>query len=321
MPGGSISTERRTGELMKSPFTFKKYGQCGMDVSDLWPHLSEVADDICWVRSVYTEIPNHEPSCLMLNTGANQAGRPSMGAWLTYGLGTENQNLPGYVVLCPDIPTTVGPPLWSNGFLPAINQGTYISNKVSTVGPDGMPLDMPEEMREKAEKDKDGKEKLKKVVVEKNFDPKKILNYVNNPKFTLVEQRRELDLLQQAGENPRGRGWQRPAGGSRHPVHGSRIPDADRSSRGFRHPQRVAGDARSLRTRRCRARRSHGCSAGGKRRPHGAALLFEGRPVGRARGYLGPQGECQEFRPGFRGCDQGSQEPRAVERHAGGLRI
>ena len=117
---------------MKSPFKFKKYGQCGMELSELWPHLGEVADDICWVRSVYTEIPNHEPSCLMMNTGANQAGRPSMGAWLTYGLGTENQNLPGYVVLCPDIPTTVGPPLWSNGFLPAINQGTYISNKVQT---------------------------------------------------------------------------------------------------------------------------------------------------------------------------------------------
>ena len=198
MPGGSISTERRTGELMKSPYTFKKHGQCGMDVSDLWPHLSEVVDDICWVRSVYTEIPNHEPSCLMLNTGANQAGRPSMGAWLTYGLGTENQNLPGYVVLCRDIPTTVGPPLWSNGFLPAMNQGTYISNKVATLGPDGQPIDMPEEMRaEKADKDKDGKEKLKKVVVEKNFDPKKILNYVNNPKFSLVEQRRELDLLKQ----------------------------------------------------------------------------------------------------------------------------
>ena len=104
MPGGSIATERHTGELMKSPFAFKKYGQCGMDVSELWPHLGEVADDICWVRSVYTEIPNHEPSCLMMNTGANQAGRPSMGAWLTYGLGTENQNLPGFVVLCPDMP-------------------------------------------------------------------------------------------------------------------------------------------------------------------------------------------------------------------------
>src|SRR4051794_15042329 len=132
LPGGSVATERRTGELMKSPYTFKKYGQSGMDVSDLWPNLGGVADDICWVRSVFTEIPNHEPSCLMMNTGANQAGRPSVGAWLTYGLGTENQNLPGYVVLCPDVPTTVGPPLWSNGFLPAVNQGTFISNRVQT---------------------------------------------------------------------------------------------------------------------------------------------------------------------------------------------
>ena len=194
LPGGSVATERKTGELMKSPFAFKKYGQCGMDVSELWPHLSGVVDDICWIRSVYTEIPNHEPSCLMMNTGANQAGRPSMGAWLTYGLGTENQNLPGYVVLCPDVPTTVGPPLWSNGFLPAMNQGTFIANKVEALGPDGMPLDLPPEM---PEKDKDGKEKQKKIVVEKNFDPKKVLNYVNNPKFSLLEQRRELDLLQQ----------------------------------------------------------------------------------------------------------------------------
>jgi hypothetical protein len=204
LPGGTVKTERRTGELMKSPFKFKKYGQCGMDVSELWPHLGEVADDICWVRSVYTDIPNHEPSCLMLNTGANQAGRPSMGAWLTYGLGTENQNLPGYVVLCPNVPTTVGPPLWSNGFLPAINQGTYISNRVQTAAdnPDGMPGDdMPPDMpreaaQEKDAKDKDGKDKPKKVVIERNFDPKKLVSYVNNPKFSLVEQRRELDLLQ-----------------------------------------------------------------------------------------------------------------------------
>src|SRR5579863_866136 len=167
LPGGSIKTERGTGELMASPFKFKKYGQCGMDVSELWPHLGEVADDICWVRSVYTEIPNHEPSCLMLNTGANQAGRPSMGAWLTYGLGTENQNLPGYVVLCPTVPTTVGPPLWSNGFLPAIHQGTFISNRVGAApGEEGDMADaepMPEEKADAKEKDKDGKEKPKKV--------------------------------------------------------------------------------------------------------------------------------------------------------------
>jgi hypothetical protein len=198
LPGGAIKTERRTGELMKTPFKFKKYGQCGMDISELWPHLGEVADDVCWVRSVYTDIPNHEPSCLMMNTGANQQGRPSVGAWLTYGLGTENQNLPGFVVLCPDVPTTVGPPLWSNGFLPAIHQGTYISNRVQTAADnnsDGEMADdmMPRDMAADKEKDKD---KPVKVTIERQFDPKKLISYVNNPKFSLVEQRRELDLLQ-----------------------------------------------------------------------------------------------------------------------------
>jgi len=191
LPGGGIKTERPTGELMKSPFTFKKYGQCGMDVSELWPHLSEYVDDIAWIRSVYTDIPNHEPACLMVNTGANQAGRPSMGAWLTYGLGTENQSLPGFVVLCPDTPTTVGSPLWSNGFLPATNQGTFIANKIGSNEETGG--DMPDAA---LEKDKDGKDIAKKVVVEKAFDPKKMISYVNNPKFSLTEQRRELDLLQ-----------------------------------------------------------------------------------------------------------------------------
>lgn len=185
LPGGTVKTERKTGALMKSPFQFKKHGQSGMDVSELWPHLSGVVDDICWIRSVHTEIPNHEPSCLMMNTGANQAGRPSMGAWITYGLGTENDNLPGYVVLCPDVPTTVGPPLWGNGFLPAINQGTFIANKVEGE---------PGSSTQAAAGEKD---KLKKVTIEKSFDPKKLVSYVNNPKFQLAEQRRELDLLEQ----------------------------------------------------------------------------------------------------------------------------
>lgn len=196
LPGGEVKTERKTGALMKSPFAFKKYGQCGMDVSELWPNLAECVDDIAWVRSVYTEIPNHEPSCLMMNTGANQAGRPSLGAWLTYGLGTENQNLPGYVVLCPDVPTTVGPPLWGNGFLPAINQGTYISDKVPTPEGGAPPMEMPKPDKD-AKGMKGGKDAKddKKVVVEKTFDPKKLISFVNNPKFELSEQRREIDLL------------------------------------------------------------------------------------------------------------------------------
>jgi hypothetical protein len=195
MPGGDIKTERRTGALMKSPYTFKKYGQCGMDLSELWPNLGTVADDICWIRSVHTDIPNHEPASLMINTGANQAGRPSMGAWITYGLGTENDNLPGFVVLCPTVPTTVGSPLWSNGFLPAIHQGTYISSRLATrQNPDGSPSEDPEPMANREAGKKDPKEK-KPVKVETAFDPKKLVSFVNNPKFELTEQRRELDLL------------------------------------------------------------------------------------------------------------------------------
>src|SRR5258706_9723928 len=103
LPGGTVATERKTGALMRSPFQFKKYGQCGMEVSELFPNVGECADDICFVRSVYTDIPNHEPAMLMMNTGHSQVGRPSLGSWLTYGLGAENQNLPGYVVLCPEL--------------------------------------------------------------------------------------------------------------------------------------------------------------------------------------------------------------------------
>src|SRR4029078_8947638 len=100
--------------LMRSPFAFKKYGQCGMDVSELFPNVGASADDICWIRAVYTDIPTHGRSMLRMNTGHTQVGRPSLGAWLTYGLGTDNKNLPGYVVLCPDVPTTVCPALLHN---------------------------------------------------------------------------------------------------------------------------------------------------------------------------------------------------------------
>src|SRR5262245_53827841 len=170
LPGGAIATERKTGALMRSPFAFKKYGRCGMDVSELFPNVGACADDICWIRSVYTDIPNHEPSMLMMNTGHTQVGRPSLGSWLTYGLGTDNHNLPGYVVLCPDVPTTVGPPLWNNAFLPAVHQGTFISDR--------------------AEKTPDG------AIIGKDFDPKKLISYIHNDNFTLTEQRRELDLLE-----------------------------------------------------------------------------------------------------------------------------
>ncbi len=129
MPGGAVLTQRKTGTLMKSPFSFQKYGQSGTELSELWPNVGGIADEICMVRSMYSEIPNHEPCITMMNTGANIIGRPSMGSWITYGLGIENQNLPGYVVLCPSQPLTIGSPLWSSAFLPAMYQGTYVKNE------------------------------------------------------------------------------------------------------------------------------------------------------------------------------------------------
>jgi len=129
LPGGAILTQRKTGNLMKSPFSFKKHGQSGTELSSLWPHMGTVVDDICVVRSMYADIPNHEPCITLMNTGANIIGRPSMGSWITYGLGTENANLPGYIVLSPSQPLTIGSPLWSSGFLPAVHQGTYVKNE------------------------------------------------------------------------------------------------------------------------------------------------------------------------------------------------
>lgn len=124
-PGADRKTERRTGGLFKSPFSFKPAGQSGIPVSEIFPEVAKCIDDLCVIRSMHTDVPNHEPSLLMMNSGITQPIRPSMGSWLCYGLGAENQNLPGYVVLCPGKPV-VGPQLWSNGFLPGIYQGCHI---------------------------------------------------------------------------------------------------------------------------------------------------------------------------------------------------
>ena len=127
LPGGTVATERKTGSLMRSPFTFKKYGQSGLDVSELFPHVGGCADDICMIRSMHTDIPNHEPGLLLMTCGNTQPIRPSMGSWLLYGLGTGNQNLPGFVVMCPGKPV-VGPALWNNSFLPGALQGCHIQS-------------------------------------------------------------------------------------------------------------------------------------------------------------------------------------------------
>src|SRR5216117_2403375 len=117
MPGPKIKTDRASGNLMRSPFTFKQYGKSGIEVSEIFPKIAAMIDDFCVIRSLHTDKPSHLMSLVEMNCGHQLPGRPSIGSWVTYGLGTENENLPGFVVLCPGTPT-VGPALWSSAFLP-----------------------------------------------------------------------------------------------------------------------------------------------------------------------------------------------------------
>src|SRR5216684_26708 len=156
MPGPKIKTDRASGNLMRSPYTFKKYGQSGLEVSEIFPKVGAMIDDFCVIRSTYTDIGNHPAGLHMMNSGHTQLGRPAMGSWITYGLGTENQNLPGFVVLCPGYPTH-GAQLWSSAFLPPMYQGAYIPN---------------------SEK-----------------DPLKMVQNIRNKSLSLAEQREQLDLV------------------------------------------------------------------------------------------------------------------------------
>lgn len=122
-----FKTERKTGAAFASPFPFKKYGQSGLPVSSLFPHVAKHADDLCVIRSMQANVPNHEPSLMLMNCGESQLVRPSMGSWVTYGLGTENQNLPGFVVLCPGGYPVTETQNWRSAFLPGIYQGTYVN--------------------------------------------------------------------------------------------------------------------------------------------------------------------------------------------------
>jgi hypothetical protein len=160
-PTADIKTERRTGTLMQSPFKFSKRGKSGIEVSELFEKVGGCIDDICVIRSMYTNVPNHEPSLLMMTCGDTQPVRPSMGSWLLYGLGSDNQNLPGFVVMCPGKPV-VGPQLWSNSFLPGIYQGTHINNS--------------------------------------KMDPKSIIPNLTNTTLSRDAQREQLDLLKAMNE-------------------------------------------------------------------------------------------------------------------------
>ncbi len=128
LPGDYIATERKTGAAFKSPFTFSKYGQSGLEVSELFPKVGACADDLCVIRSMKADVPNHEPSLLLMNCGEARSVRPSFGSWVTYGLGSENQNLPGFITMCPGGFPIQETQNWQCGFLPGVYQGNYIDS-------------------------------------------------------------------------------------------------------------------------------------------------------------------------------------------------
>lgn len=122
----SLPTERRTGAALGSPFKFSRHGQSGLEVSELFPNVARHADDLCVIRSMRADVPNHEPSLLLMNCGEARQVRPSFGSWVLYGLGTENQNLPGFISMCPGGYPIQETQNWQAGFLPGIFAGTYI---------------------------------------------------------------------------------------------------------------------------------------------------------------------------------------------------
>lgn len=111
--------------VMQSPWAFKRYGQCGQWVSELFPHMAKHVDQLCMIHSMHTEGVAHGPATLFLHCGATNAARPSLGSWIQYGLGSENQNLPGFIAIAPPLGNG-GPRNFGSAFLPAIHQGTPI---------------------------------------------------------------------------------------------------------------------------------------------------------------------------------------------------
>jgi hypothetical protein len=157
LPVGNLTTERETGVALASPFQFAQYGSSGLWCSEIFARTASLhADRICVIRSMHANTPNHEQSMRLMNTGDERLSRPSYGAWLTYGLGCENQNLPGFVTMCPGLPVADSSN-WRSAFLPGIFQGTYLDTRQTNVA--------------------------------------ELIANIKSPRTTPVEQRRQLDLL------------------------------------------------------------------------------------------------------------------------------
>ena len=157
-----LRTERKTGAAFRSPYKFTRHGQSGIEVSELFPHVAKCIDDICVIRSMHADVPNHEPSLLLMNCGEARLPRPSMGSWVTYGLGSENQNLPGFIAMCPGGYPIQETQNWQSAFLPGVYQGTYIDTQ--------------------------------------HTDLEKLIENIRNNSLSLAQQRKQLDLLRRLNE-------------------------------------------------------------------------------------------------------------------------
>ena len=129
LPMTNLPTERKTGAAFPSPYKFKPYGRSGIEVSEIFSKVGECIDDIAVIRSMHADVPNHEPSLLLMNCGEARLIRPSMGSWVNYGLGTDNQNLPGFIAMCPGGYPIQESQNWQSAFLPGVYQGTYIDTQ------------------------------------------------------------------------------------------------------------------------------------------------------------------------------------------------
>jgi hypothetical protein len=165
LPSPNLRTERKTAGAMRSPFRFQRHGTSGIEVSELFARTAACIDDLCVIRSVHADVPNHEPSLMLMNCGDGRLPRPSMGAWVTYGLGSDNQNLPGFIVLCPGGYPIVATQNWRSAFLPGAYQGTYVDTQ--------------------------------------HTDLQKLIENIKNSSTPLDEQRRQLDLVRRLNERHR----------------------------------------------------------------------------------------------------------------------
>lgn len=158
LPYENLQTERKTGVALPSPFKFTNHGECGTPVSDLFPHLAKCVDDMAVIRSMHAELPSHEMSLMLMNSGDQRLVRPSFGSWLTYGMGSENENLPGFVALCPGGLPVSGAENWRSAFLPGVFQGTHIDTATT--------------------------------------DPSKLIDHIRNERLSPEQQYSQLQLLQ-----------------------------------------------------------------------------------------------------------------------------